>query len=74
MGLFHFQLEPIMASRRQIPLPRQWPEYVRSGIPHAISLASVVLSYTQGSDKLRLAVRYIEGRKHLPVIDLLRAA
>ena len=27
-----------------------------------------------GGDKVRLVVSYVEGRKHLPVIDLLRAA
>ncbi len=43
-----FNLEPIMASRRQIRLPRQWPEHVKSGILHAISLASVVLSFARG--------------------------
>ncbi len=33
-----------MASRWQIRLPRQWPEHVKSGILHAISLASVALT------------------------------
>ncbi len=33
-----------MASRRQIRLPRQWPEHVKSGILHAISLASVAFT------------------------------
>ena len=33
-----------MASRRQIRLPRQWPKHVKSGILHAISLASVALT------------------------------
>jgi len=37
-----------MADRRPIRLPRQWPEQVKSGILHAISLASVVLSYARG--------------------------
>ena len=27
-----------------------------------------------GGDTVRLEVSYVEGRKHLPVIDLLRAA
>ncbi len=30
--------------------------------------------YRDRSDKLRLAVSYVEGRKHLPVIELRRAA
>ncbi len=37
-----------MASRQQIRLPRQWPEHVKSAILHAISLASVVLSFAGG--------------------------
>ncbi len=31
-----------------IRLPKQWPEHIKSGILHAISLASVVLSYARG--------------------------
>ncbi len=71
-----------MAVRRPIRLPRQWPEHVKSGILQAISLASVVLSYARGRGtgrhrlraQYRLAVSYIEGRRHLPVIELRRAA
>ena len=37
-----------MATPRPIRLPRQWPEHVRSGILHAISLASVILSFARG--------------------------
>ncbi len=37
-----------MANRRPIRLLRQRPEHVKSGILHAISLASVVLSYARG--------------------------
>ncbi len=36
-----------MATRRQIRLPRQWPEHIKSGMLHAISLASVVLSFAR---------------------------
>ena len=32
-----------MASRRPIPLPRQWKSHVKAGVLHAISLASVVI-------------------------------
>ena len=31
-----------MAARRPIRLPAQWPAHVKSGVLHAISLASVV--------------------------------
>ena len=37
-----------MASRRQIRLPRQWPEHVKSGVLNAISLASVALANARG--------------------------
>jgi hypothetical protein len=37
-----------MASRPRIRLPGQWPAHVKSGILHAIALASVVLSYARG--------------------------
>ncbi len=37
-----------MAVRRPIRLPKQWPAHVKPGILHAISLASVVLSYARG--------------------------
>ena len=34
-------------SRPRIPLPKQWPSRVRSGVLHAISLAHVPLTYTR---------------------------
>ena len=37
-----------MSARRPIRLPKQWPAHVKSGVLHAISLASVVLSYARG--------------------------
>jgi hypothetical protein len=37
-----------MANRPPIRLPRQWSQRVRSGTLHAISLASVVLTYARG--------------------------
>ena len=37
-----------MGKRAPIRLPRQWPKHVRSGVLHAISLASVVLTYARG--------------------------
>ncbi len=33
-----------MPVRQPIRLPRQWPEHIKSGILHAISLASVALT------------------------------
>ena len=37
-----------MAARPPIRLPRQWPRHVKSGILHAISLASVVVAVARG--------------------------
>ena len=37
-----------MAPRRQIRLPKQWSSHVKSGILHAVALASVALSYARG--------------------------
>jgi hypothetical protein len=37
-----------MAVRPPIRLPRQWPRHVKSGILHAISLASVVVAVARG--------------------------
>ena len=36
-----------MVVRRPIRLPKQWPAHVKSGVLHAISLASVVLSFAR---------------------------
>ena len=37
-----------MARPRVIPLPKQWSEHVKSGVLHAISLASVALACARG--------------------------
>ena len=37
-----------MATPQPIRLPRQWPEHVKAGILHAISLASVGLASARG--------------------------
>ncbi len=36
-----------MVVRRPLLLPKQWPTHVKSGVLHAISLASVVLSFAR---------------------------
>ena len=36
-----------MVVRRPIRLPKQWPAHVKSGVLHAISLASVVLAFAR---------------------------
>ena len=47
-----------MAARRPIRLPAQWPAHVKSGVLHAISLASVVLSYARGRAEGRHRLRF----------------
>ena len=42
-----------MAVRPPIRLPRQWPRHVESGILHAISLASVVMTVARGRAVVR---------------------
>jgi len=46
-----------MAAPRQIRLPKQWPEQIKSGILHAISLASVVLSFARSRVESRSRLR-----------------
>ncbi len=38
-----------MAKRPSIRLPRQWPKHIKSGVLHAISLASVILVYARAN-------------------------
>jgi len=42
-----------MARHHRISLPRQWPKRVKSGVLHAISLASVVLTHARGRARRR---------------------
>jgi len=80
-----------MAGSRPIGLPRQRSRHVKTGVLHAISLASVVVTYARGRATgwrrlhaqleqatteivLRLDVSYVEGRRHLPIIELRRTA
>jgi hypothetical protein len=62
-----------MASRPRIRLPRQWSRHVKSGILHAISLASVALSYARGraTGRRPLRVRLEEATTE---ISLLRTS
>ena len=54
-----------------IPLPKQWNKRVRSAVLRAISLAAV---WGRRGQRLGLAVTYLAGRKHLPIVELKRAA
>ena len=44
-----------------LPLPNSWPQQVRSAAVHAIALA-------------RLALTHLAGRRHLPIVELKKAA
>ncbi len=37
-----------MANRTPIRLPKEWPRHIKTGILHAISLASVALAHPRG--------------------------
>ncbi len=57
--------------RSVLPLPKQWNEGVRSAVLRAISLAAV---WGRRGQRLGLAVSYLAGRKHLPIVELIKAA
>ena len=44
-----------------LPLPKHWSRRVRSAAVHAIPLA-------------RLALAHLAGRRHLPIVELKKAA
>ena len=44
-----------------LPLPKHWPRRVRSAAVHAIALA-------------RLALTHLAGLRHLPIVELKKAA
>ena len=54
-----------------IPLPKQWNKRVRSAVLHAISLAPV---RGRRGQRLDLQIAYLAGRKHLPIVELKKAA
>ena len=60
-----------MATPRPIRLPRQWPEYVKSGILHAISLASVVLTFARGRaiGRRRLRVELEQAQSEIALLQ-----
>jgi transposase InsO family protein len=60
-----------MASRPRIGLPRQWPNHVKAGVLHAISLAGVVLTYARGRADARNRLR-VQFEQATTEIALLR--
>lgn len=59
-----------MATPRPIRLPRQWPKHVKAGILHAISLASVVVSYARGraTGRRRLLARLEQAETEIALL------
>lgn len=59
-----------MASRPRIRLPEQWPKQVKSGILHAISLASVVFSCARGraASRRRLQTALDQARTEIALL------
>ncbi len=59
-----------MASRRQIRLPRQWPRHFKSGILHAISLASVAftIARSRASSRRRLQAELEQAKGELALL------
>ncbi len=55
-------------SRPRIPLPKQWPKRVRSGVLHAISLAHYTLTFTRSWAanclNTRIRLKAENGRLH----------
>ena len=42
-----------MADHSRISVPRHWPDHVKSGVLHAISLANFAIAYARGRTKTR---------------------
>ncbi len=59
-----------MANRPPIRLPRQWPQHVKAGILHAISLASVVVSFARGraTGRRRLVARVEQAETEIALL------
>ena len=56
-----------------LPLPKNWPQKVRSAVVHTIALARLALTTAHGqAGKASLA--YLAGRRHLPIVELKKAA
>jgi hypothetical protein len=59
-----------MASRPRIGLPRQWPNPVKAGVLHAISVAGVVLTYARAraSGRQRLRTELEEAHTEIALL------
>ena len=69
-------------STQHIPLPKSWPKYIKSAMLHVISLAHVAMTYSRGwavnsgpnAVEFQILVSFLEGRRHLPIVELRQAA
>ena len=59
-----------MAKRPSIRLPQQWPKHIKSGVLHAISLASVVLAYARANaaGRRRLAAKHKQAETEIALL------
>ena len=62
---------PTQSLNSVIPLPKQWKKRIRSAVLHAISLAPVL---GRRGQRLDMCVTHLAGRKHLPIVELKKAA
>ncbi len=56
-----------------LPLPKNWPQKVRSAAVHAIALARLALTIARGQTG-KANVTHLAGRRHLPIVELKKAA
>ena len=58
---------------RPLSLPKGWPRRIRSAAVHAIALARLAVTTARGqAGKASLA--HLAGRRHLPIVELKKAA
>ncbi len=56
-----------------LPLPKGWPRRVRSAAVHAIALVRLALTTARGQAG-KANVTSLAGRRHLPIVELKKAA
>ncbi len=56
-----------------LPLPKNWPQKVHSAAVNAIALARLALTTARGQTG-KANVSHLAGRRHLPIVELKKAA
>jgi len=56
-----------------LPLPKNWPQKVRSAAVHAIALTRLALTTARGQTG-KANVAHLAGSPHLPIVELKKAA